>query len=176
VSTTTTQQFTARKGSRITDEQAERYGPHLGALQDAEGVIDPASVVEDARSLSSPLHDAFQWDDGVAAEKYRLHQARRLLASIEVTIEEDPEANEPQTVRAFYHVETPEHARSYVALETVQANKSYRDQVVEDALRRLRLWRDRFDQYSELRPVTQAIAVVEHQLGAGTCTGVTADP
>lgn len=166
MSTTTTQKFTARRGSRITAEQAERYGPRLAALQDAEGVIDPASVVEDARRASSPLHDAFEWDNDRAAEKYRLHQARRLLASIEVTIEEDSEANEPQTVRAFYHVETPEHPRSYVALETVRANKSYRDQVVEDALRRLRLWRDRFEQYSDFRPVTRAIAVVENRIEA----------
>jgi hypothetical protein len=172
MSTTATRQFTARKGSRITDEQAQRYGPRIAALQDAEGVIDPASVVKDARCPSSPLHEAFEWDDGVAAEKYRLHQARRLLASIEVTIEGDPEANEPQTVRAFYHVETPEHARSYVALETVQTNTSYRHQIVEDALRRLRLWRDRFEQYTEFRPVTRAIAVVESQLDSGEGGGI----
>lgn len=172
MSTVTAQQFMARRGSRITDQQAQRYGPRIAALQDAQGVIDPASVVEDARCPSSPLHDAFEWDHAIAAEKYRLHQARRLLASIEVTIEGDPEAKEPQTVRAFYHVDTPEHARSYVALETVRANSSYRDQIVEDALRRLRLWRDRFEQYTEFHPVTRAIAVVESHLSSGEDAGI----
>ena len=33
-------------------------------------------IVEEARKKNSPLHDFFEWDDSIAAEKYRLAQAR----------------------------------------------------------------------------------------------------
>ena len=36
-----------------------------------DGVLTPSAVVESARDEGSPLHDKFEWDDGVAAEAWR---------------------------------------------------------------------------------------------------------
>lgn len=43
------------------------------------GPVSPQMVLDRARDESSPLHDCFEWDNDVAAEKYRLVQARVLL-------------------------------------------------------------------------------------------------
>lgn len=51
----------------------------LQTLEDAEGRITPALIVEVARDPESPLHQCFEWDDSIAAERHRLDQARRLL-------------------------------------------------------------------------------------------------
>ena len=44
------------------------------------------------------MHSVFQWEDDVAANLYRVDQARHLIRSVEVTYEELPEA----PVRAFH--------------------------------------------------------------------------
>lgn len=45
------------------------------------GKITPEALVAAARSEDSPLHSYFEWDNDVAAEKYRMMQARTLLRS-----------------------------------------------------------------------------------------------
>ncbi len=71
----------------------------------ARGRISPPIVLEDARDPKSPLHNAFEWDDSIAGEKYRLEQAGDIIRcyKVETTVEEvvyrcrafypDPEAN-----------------------------------------------------------------------------------
>lgn len=39
----------------------------------------PESVLEKAKDPDSELHKCFEWDDSVAAEKYRLQQARQVI-------------------------------------------------------------------------------------------------
>lgn len=44
--------------------------------------ITPQEVLEKARDVNSELHKCFEWDDSIAAEKYRLHQARAVLINL----------------------------------------------------------------------------------------------
>lgn len=70
----------------------------LSRIHAESGKIEPATVVEEAKPKDSPLHPAFDWDNKKAGEKWRLHQARDLIKSVEVVVEDA----EPQTV--FVHV------------------------------------------------------------------------
>jgi hypothetical protein len=56
----------------------------IAALRGLErrGLLQPFDVVEAARDPGSPLHDSFEWNDSVAAERYRLEQARRLIRTV----------------------------------------------------------------------------------------------
>jgi hypothetical protein len=54
----------------------------LRALESETGTITPEALVDDARADDSPLHELFEWDNSVAAEKFRLHQARVVLKSV----------------------------------------------------------------------------------------------
>lgn len=69
----------------------ERVAKRLRELE-REGRLRPADVVDAARPADSPLHSHFEWDDGAAAERYRLNQARTLIRSItiNVTVREMP--------------------------------------------------------------------------------------
>jgi hypothetical protein len=40
------------------------------------GELTAAETLEAARDPNSPIHSCFQWDDSLAAEQYRLEQAR----------------------------------------------------------------------------------------------------
>jgi len=55
-------------------------------LEDKEGRLTRQGVLDDARDEDSPLHPCFEWDDGIAAEKYRLDQAGQIIRSVELKI------------------------------------------------------------------------------------------
>lgn len=53
------------------------------------GSLTPQAVVDAARSPESPLHECFEWNDKKAAARFRIVQARRLIARLEVTVIEE---------------------------------------------------------------------------------------
>jgi len=78
---------------------AERHG----------GQIGPRIVLHEAKDEASPLHAFFEWDDGAAAEAYRLGQAASLIreVNLEITVADQSPTEvtmEVSTVRprAFY--------------------------------------------------------------------------
>lgn len=52
----------------------------LEELYDDAGTLRASDVVNDARPKDSVLHRHFEWDDGIAAERHREHQARRIIS------------------------------------------------------------------------------------------------
>lgn len=57
----------------------------LQDIYDRVGDLSPAIVVDEARDEDHPLHPRFEWDDGLAAEKYRQEQAAHLIRTVKVT-------------------------------------------------------------------------------------------
>lgn len=170
VMTATSRTFKARKGSRITDKQAQIYGECLEKIAEKKGVITPPDVVEEAKSKTSPLHDHFEWDNEAAAEKYRLHQARHLINSIIVVVETPEETIEE---RAFFNVrikretEEPEEAeieQAYVPVSVVLKEKPLRDQILDQALREIDHWEKRYNNIRELSPIFDAVDLVFEQV------------
>lgn len=49
-----------------------------------DGRLTPEALVNAARSPHHPMHNDFIWNDKVAAEKYRLGQARGFIAEVRV--------------------------------------------------------------------------------------------
>lgn len=147
----------AAVGAQFSDDDACRYGPALETLAEGnDGNLTPPLIVEAARSLRSPLHDAFEWDDGAAAEHYRLTQARHLLRHVRI-VEDDAVPQE-----AFYRVHISAQEAAYVSIDTVVATPSYREQVIQRALDELRKWRTRYQQYkADFGPVFAGIEAVE---------------
>src|SRR5215471_4106051 len=58
------------------------------ALQELEdqGRLVPAAVVEAAADPGSVLHDQFEWNDSIAAQKFRLTQAEGLIRRVRIQI------------------------------------------------------------------------------------------
>lgn len=67
------------------------------------GSLTPRDVVEESTPADSPLHHRFEWNDGVAGDKYRLTQASALIRSAKVRFIE-PDSREAKEVRAFVSV------------------------------------------------------------------------
>lgn len=92
----------------------------LAALYKKNGTLTPALVVKDAKPKASPLHACFEWDDGVAAAKYREEQARELIRGVEVRI-----TTEHTELRFPMYVRSPMAAsaeQGYVTVESLRGD------------------------------------------------------
>lgn len=63
---------------------AQEAGEELERIKQRDGTIVPEAVVDEARPEEAVLHPAFEWEDPVAAEKYRVIQARQLIKRVRV--------------------------------------------------------------------------------------------
>lgn len=73
---------------------AEKAVTELERINTIFGKLTPELIVDTAREKNNPLHPLFDWDDSVAAEKWRLQQARTVLNNIEITVISNGETRE----------------------------------------------------------------------------------
>ncbi len=93
-----------RKFYPVDPEQA---GKILAKLEEKQGNLTAQSVVDAARPKTSPLHEAFEWDDSAAAESWRLDQARSMIKSIEIVVIEEEGDAEPESRPIYFNVQQP---------------------------------------------------------------------
>lgn len=116
-------------------------------------------VLEDGRRIDAPHHNIFEWEDSVAAEQYRLGQARHILRSVVIVRTDTTDAKRP--IRAFVHVIPPEQkSAAYVDIVEAMSNPEMRMQVLEKALEELESWQETYNAYVEFQPVIKAIEEV----------------
>lgn len=120
------------------------------------GGLTAKKVLEFARPKYSPLHQYFEWDDSVAAEKYRLLQARRIIISIEVEIEGIKYRK--YTTPVFIE-ETGQ--RSYVDISIARKSPEIWNQILQIALDEITLWKTKYEHLIQLKPIMKAIKRTE---------------
>lgn len=128
---------------------AQTAGNELQRIYEERGGLDPADIVEESRDVKAPLHPCFEWNDAIAAEKYRQSQAATIVRSI-ITVEESTKG--PQEVRAFVHVQNSYHPISVVVNSAEQT-----EELLQSALNELRAFRRKYNTLSQLAPVLIAI-------------------
>ena len=140
---------------------AEVAGRILEPLLEQSGkFIVAKSVVNLARNPKSPLHPAFEWDDSVAAEEYRTEQARKMLHSLRIKVENVTNTSEP--VRFFVNikptaVDENKPSRLYTSVDNAMSDSELRRQVLVNALRELESFRRKYAQFQELAKVHEEI-------------------
>lgn len=110
------------------NEVAER----LTQLEQENGNLREEDVVEDARDPASPLHDFFEWDDSVAAQQYRLSQARLVIrrVKIQVTVHEVP-------MDVVRYVRDPDESGQYANIVRVRSDVDRSRRAVIDEMNRV---------------------------------------
>ena len=115
------------KDAKTADPNA--IGAELAFIA-AGGDLTPSAVVDAARNPASAMHSLFDWDDAVAAEKWRLEQARSVIRHIHV-IDDD---NEPKP--AFISVSS-DGKTQYQPVEVVARSRDMQVAVLAAAKRDL---------------------------------------
>lgn len=139
--------------------KAQVAGEFLETLEQKYGEITPENILENSRDEKAVLHPCFEWNDGIAAEKYRLEQARYIQGNITikvVRIENDDEPPKEARVRAFVNV-SEEPKGKFISVATALNNDTYKERVLQYALSELLTFKKKYEIYTELAGVCKAI-------------------
>ncbi len=117
------------------------------------GIITAEQVVQQAEKPDSALHGYFTWDDGEAAAKWRLTEARQLITAIRITTE-DRQIN----VRALTSLDMDRYkGGGYRFMEDVMASPTLREHLLQTALRELKALEGRYQHLQEFDQIWGAI-------------------
>ena len=118
-----------RNNTRSTGVDAQTAGEELQRICDKNGCLDAAIVVDESRPADAALHPVFQWDDQIAAQEHRKHQARSLIRSVHVI--RDPEL---ETEPCYVHIASES---SYLPAEIVVRNIDLYGEAQREAIDRI---------------------------------------
>jgi hypothetical protein len=107
------------------------------------------------------LRKCFEWDDRIAGEKYREHQASDMIRALVVVNPLENEDSEASPVRAFVNVSNQDDERGFVAIQVAMTNEDFRGQVLRNALAELKAFQDKYRELVELTKVFSAIDSVK---------------
>lgn len=156
-----------KASAQLSKLDPQKCGTRLEQIEKKKGALTPETVVDDARSKSSPLHKGFTWDDSEAAEAHRLNEARYLLRQIVVVTSVPDKDEEPKTIRAFVSVqqedgdEDDNNGKTYVNVTDALSDPKMREQVLTRAYNELKAWQARYEGLEEFAGVRKAIANVK---------------
>lgn len=161
---------------------ADIVGEVLSNLKEASesGTVNAEALLEYSRPEESETHDLFEWNDGIAAEKWRLYQSGRIINQLEVELVEMPEEKEevlmpliesvptaPIKTNAFVNIlpKAPSKRGEYADVISAFRDEEMKRRVLLNALSELEAFRRKYERYQELSDVFEAIngfkAVIE---------------
>lgn len=114
--------------------------------------FSPEQIVEAAKDKNSELHKCFTWDDTAAAESWRKHQARMLVAQL--VIKTETTDREPVAVRVIASTATRNEYKPVVKL--IEAEQGYAD-LLARAINELKVFQQKYKTITELREIFAAI-------------------
>lgn len=135
----------------------------LDQIRQKYGVVAPRMVLNFARDEDTELHDHFNWDDGDAAERYRLLQAGQLIrAYVVVRSEDQPPIRGLVSLiqdRDYRAKEIGNGPRRHI--DDVMDDEDMRANLLETALMELRAFKRKYASLQELSSVWNALEKVE---------------
>ncbi len=136
--------------------KAQAAGEAVEGIIGKHGGVTAEILLREATKKRSALHSCFEWNDTIAAQNYRLDQARYILRQIEVIIER--EDKEPLRIRAFHCVEDEEQGRRYVTITQARSESDMWEQVIIRAMKEIQQWKETYRDIKEFEAVFEAIA------------------
>ncbi len=146
----------ARKMKAWESELRDIAAKHRGLLQ-------PDDVVRFAENPRAALHSKFTWGDTEAAHKWRLLEARNLIAVAVLVL---PGSN--KSFRAFVSMvnDRKNAGGGYRSLVSVLSDRNLRCKLLEQALADLLRWQEKYENLKELAPVFVARKTIRQSLVA----------
>lgn len=143
--------YSFKSGSHIKAD-AQAAGEMCEKLA-AEGRLTARDLVEENRPESAPLHNEFEWNNDVAAESWREHQARHIIGCLVI------KAEKKEPVRAFFNIQRSEPTYSHI--ESILQSKDETESLLRTALAELTAFERKYAMLKELAAVFEAIDEVQ---------------
>ena len=160
---------------------ADTVGGVLNRIEKQEGQVTKESFLDYSRDENSETHSLFEWNDSIAAEKYRLRQAGNIISQLEVTIVHEDiapreitaqiESEEPQETKisAFVNVspKAPTVNATYYNVNRAMSDTDTRAQVLRNALLELQAFERK---YKNIKEFAELFKVIERVINEQTTT------
>lgn len=121
-------------------------------IESLYGSLTPQNILDASRPQNALFHTLFQWDDTIAAEHYRLQQARVILNNIEVTVISD---GQPKQIAVYEVIKQPSTTAVYKSINTMNVNDI--DFIKMRTLKELNILKDKLSVYKEFSKVTSTL-------------------
>ena len=140
----------------IIPVEANTAGEEIERIHSKYGEVTPANVVAENSPPDTPLHCCFEWNDAIAANRYREIQAEKIIGMITVVAPVQDESGKDVEVRAFVHTDS-----AYHPISIVLNSGKMRTEMLDDALKELKAFKRKYETLSELVPVFEALTSIE---------------
>ena len=138
-----------KDGTGFFKADANKVAREIAAIGDN---VTPEQIVEKAKRKNTELHKCFEWDDKIAAEKWRIQTARLIVCQL-VVKDENRDPSKPE-VRIFVNNDKKE---GYKKLEIVLKNPDEYQKLLETAYEELRRFKAKYSMLTELRDIFDLI-------------------
>lgn len=171
-------------------EKAQIVGEVLEHIENRDGEVTSKSFLEESRPENSPTHSMFEWDDSIAAEKYRLNQSSKIIGQltfeiiyeqnetteleIEVKKENTESVEAPVTLtphsafvncsRSKMYGSPSSDCAKYVSINKAMSNANMREQVVANSFREMKMFINKYREITEFTKIFEAMDEVEVEL------------
>lgn len=116
---------------------AQIVGEHIEQLSAEYETITPQLLVDNARPEGAVMHPLYEWDDSIAAEKYRVQQSTHIMSELVIVHVEETDVDEddkkPVMVRAFHSVSNHRETANYQPIAKIIENEEMESQVLQNA-------------------------------------------
>ena len=133
---------------------ANIVGQEFEKIEKEYGEVTSENVLESATPEDSPMHSIFEWDDSVAAHKFRLKQATTLILNLHCEVEN--QKKKPIKVNAYYNVSETKQG-SFVNVESAFSNPDTKEIVLKRALAELNAFKIKYKECKELAKIFDVI-------------------
>lgn len=154
---------------------ADVVGSVLEKIEERDGEVTSLAFLEYSRPEESETHSMFEWNDGIAAEKWRMFQSGRIINQLDVemviveaeheTAEleiEEPAESRTHSVSAYMNVvpKGPGTPGTYRNAYSAMEDEQLRRQVLLNANNELQAFARKYQQYQEFAGVIAEIRKV----------------
>lgn len=129
----------------IFNADAQKVADEIG-----DNKFNYREILEKARDKDTELHKCFEWNDGIAAEKYRLEQAKKIVTMLVFT----PQTKQEQPLRVY---QITQEKNVYQPTRMFLENKSEYNALLNRALKELESFQRRYRSLSELEDIMEQI-------------------
>ena len=135
----------------------EVTGKICQGLIDSDGAVTPKRLVEVSKPKNAPLHNEFEWNNTIAAQKYREEQARQIIKNVVILKVEESE-EEPKEIKCWVNsdrafVATNEGTSRYVTIDSALSDISWRENLLNAARRDMESFINKYKRLGELSSV-----------------------
>ena len=114
--------------------------------------VEPSEIVNKARNENTELHKCFEWRDDIAAEKFRLHQARNILCNLVFEVKDEEKKFEP--IRLMYKTTENE---GYKSINLIMQKPDEYKALLNRAYSELQAFKNKYKMLKELKDIFDLI-------------------